>query len=57
MKIELSDPKKVLQFSIILQNIRAYSEHVVINISKKGLFMQGMDASHCILFEIKLPQK
>ena len=54
MKIELSDPKKVLQFSIILQNIRAYSEHVVINISKKGLFMQGMDSSHCILFEIKL---
>jgi len=54
MKIELSDAKKVVQFSIILQNIRAYSEHVVMNISKDGLFMQGMDSSHCSFFEIKL---
>lgn len=54
MKIELSDPKKISQFSIILQNIRAYSEDVVINISNEGLFMQGMDMNHCSFFEIKL---
>ena len=54
MKIELSDPKKVLQFSIILQNIRVYSDHVVINITNEEMFIQGMDTSHCSFFEIKL---
>mgnify|MGYP000035070065 FL=1 len=54
MKLILSDPDKISQFAAIFQNLKAFSEHVVIYLSEEGLYMQGMESSHCSCFESRL---
>jgi len=54
MKLILSDPSKISQFAVIFQNLKAFSESVVIYVSEEGIYMQGMESSHCSLFESRL---
>ena len=54
MKLILSDQNKISKFSVIFQNLKAFSESVVIYLSEEGIYMQGMESSHCSLFESKL---
>lgn len=54
MKLVLNTPEKIMQFKVLFQNIKAFSEHVVLRLSKNGMYMQGMDATQCSCFESNL---
>jgi len=57
MKLILSNQDKISQFSVIFQNLKAFSDHVVLYISEEGLYMQGMESSHCSCFESRLTRE
>lgn len=42
-------------FKVLFQNIKTFADDVVIHFGPEGLYMQGMDASMCCCFELKLP--
>ena len=54
MKIVITDPRKVSQFSSILKNLKNFSQDIEIHIDENRLYAQGMDSSHCCLFELEL---
>ena len=54
MKIVITDPRKVSQFSSILKNLKNFSIDIEIHIDENRLYAQGMDSSHCCLFELEL---
>jgi len=54
MKLTLTDSKKVSQFSSILKNLKNFSGDIEIHLGLGGLYAQGMDSSHCCLFELEL---
>ena len=54
MKLVLTDSKKVSQFSSILKNLKNFSNDIEIHVDENRLYAQGMDSSHCCLFELEL---
>ena len=55
MKLVLSNETRAAQFAVLLQNLKLFSEHVVLYLSdEKGIYIQGMDSSHCSCFEAQL---
>jgi len=54
MKLTLTDSKKVSQFSSILKNLKNFSGDIEMHLDKGRLYAQGMDSSHCCLFELEL---
>lgn len=54
MKLILSNQDKISQFIVIFQNLKAFSDHVVLYVSEEGLYMQGMEMSKCSCFESRL---
>lgn len=54
MKLVLTDSHKVSQFSSILKNLKNFSGDIEIHINQDKLYAQGMDSSHCCLFELEL---
>jgi proliferating cell nuclear antigen PCNA len=54
MKLILSNQDKISQFIVIFQNLKAFSDHVVLYLSEEGLYMQGMEMSQCSCFESRL---
>tara|TARA_B110000046_G_scaffold184881_2_gene224687 strand:+ start:1607 stop:2416 length:810 start_codon:yes stop_codon:yes gene_type:complete len=54
MNIVLSDPTKVMQFVSIMKNLKNFSQDVEFVVSENGVYTQGMDSSHCCLFEMIL---
>ena len=54
MKLVLTDSRKVSQFSSILKNLKNFSGDIEIHINQDKLYAQGMDSSHCCLFELEL---
>ena len=54
MKLVLTDSHKVAQFSSILKNLKNFSGDIEIHINENKLYAQGMDSSHCCLFELEL---
>lgn len=54
MKLILSNPDKISKFAVIFQNLKAFSDHVVLYLGVDGLYMQGMESSHCSCFESRL---
>ena len=54
MKLQLDNKERITQFNVLFQNLKAFSEHVILNTSKTGIFMQGMDSSQSSCFEAKL---
>ena len=54
MKLILSEQEKITQFAVIFQNLKAFTEHAVLYLSEEGLYMQGMEPSHCSCFESRL---
>jgi len=54
MKIVITDSRKVSQFSSILKNLKNFSLDIEIHIDEHRLYAQGMDSSHCCLFELEL---
>ena len=54
MKLTLTDSKKVSQFSSILKNLKNFNNDIEIHVDENRLYAQGMDSSHCCLFELEL---
>ena len=54
MNIVLKETTKVVQFSSIMKNLKNFSQDVEFVVSENGVYTQGMDGSHCCLFEMIL---
>jgi proliferating cell nuclear antigen PCNA len=54
MKIVLTDSKKVAQFTSILKNLKNFSSDIEIHVDETRMYAQGMDGSHCCLFELQI---
>jgi len=54
MKLVITDSRKVSQFSSILKNLKNFSLDIEIHVDGERLYAQGMDSSHCCLFELEL---
>ena len=39
MKVKLTTKERITQFNVLFQNLKAFSEHVILHVSKKGIFM------------------
>jgi len=54
MKLVISNKKKFKIFSNVFRYLPVFMDTVNINITNKGMYMQGMDTSQVCLFELKL---
>ena len=54
MKLVITDSRKVSQFSSILKSLKNFSLDIEIHVDGERLYAQGMDSSHCCLFELEL---
>ena len=54
MKIVITNKKKFKIFSNIFRYLPVFMDTVNINVTDKGIYMQGMDTSQVCLFELKL---
>ena len=54
MNIEISNPKKVIQFAVIFSNIKNILSEVTFYFTEDGLYIQGMDSSQISLVELNL---
>lgn len=54
MKLIISTPKKVSNFATIFNNLKQFSDTMVIYLNEEKFYMQGLDGCHCCLFECKL---
>ena len=57
MNIEIQDKSKAESFCNIFQVVKTFSEHVNLTINDEKLYVQSMDASHIVIFEIHLPKE
>ena len=55
MKISIDSGSKCEIFVILFQQLKQFAEHINIIIDADKLFIQGMDSSHIIIFELSLP--
>tara|TARA_B100001059_G_scaffold232010_1_gene269023 strand:+ start:5472 stop:6239 length:768 start_codon:yes stop_codon:yes gene_type:complete len=54
MDIEISNPRKVIQFAVIISNLKHILSEVTFYFTEDGLYIQGMDSSHISLAELNL---
>lgn len=54
MEIEISNPKKVIQFAVIFSNLKHILSEITFYFTEDGLYFQGMDSSHISLVELNL---
>lgn len=54
MKILIKDNSKTNKISIIFNNLKHFSDSIVLNFNENGVYIQGMDSSHICLFECKI---
>ncbi len=57
MNIQIHDKSKAEAFCNIFQHVKVFAEHVNLTITDEKFFVQSMDSSHIVIFEIHLPKK
>ena len=57
MNIEIHDKTKIDAFCNIFQHVKLFTEHVNLTTNDDKLYVQSMDASHIVIFEIHLPKE
>jgi proliferating cell nuclear antigen PCNA len=57
MKITIQTQQKADQFATIFQHLKLLTDHVNMNFTNEGLYMQCLDNNHCCLFECNLASK
>ena len=55
MNIEIHDSAKAQKFSNIFQHIKLFTDSINLTFDGKQLYVQAMDSSHIVIFEIYLP--
>jgi len=56
MDIEIRDKTNADAFCSIFQHVRLFSDHINITFNETQLYVQSMDSSHIVIFEIHLPK-
>jgi proliferating cell nuclear antigen PCNA len=54
MKLVINNSVKATKFSNIFNNLKYFTETMNLHFSENGLYVQGMDKTHCCLFEFKI---
>jgi proliferating cell nuclear antigen len=54
MKFIISDSKKALKFTTIINHLKQFTSNLLIHLKPEGLYIQCLDDSHCCLFECEL---
>ena len=54
MEIKLFDPKKISIFESIFKNLKNIIKECCIEFNEEGLYIQGMDTTHALLFELNI---
>ena len=54
MIVTISDPEKFSKFSIIFNNMKNFTNTIVLNMNDEGLYTQGLDSGNVCLFECKI---
>ena len=54
MKLVINNSVKATKFSNIFNNLKHFTETMNLHFSENGLYVQGMDKTHCCLFEFKI---
>ena len=54
MEFSISDVKKVVQFTIIINNLKNILDDINFHFNENGLYFQGMDSGHISLVEMFL---
>ena len=54
MKLLIKDSAKASKLQCLISILRQFAESISLNINITGLYAQGMDKSHCCLFEFNL---
>jgi len=54
MKITIENPQKADKFATIFQYLKLLTDHINLNFSATGIYMQCLDNNHCCLFECEL---
>ena len=57
MNIEIHDKTKADTFCNIFQHAKVFAEHINITFNDTKLYVQSMDSSHIVIFEIHLPKE
>jgi len=54
MKLVISNSLKANKFSNVFNNLKNFTDALNMHFSEDGLYVQGMDKSHCCLFDLKI---
>ena len=54
MKLVIANKKKAQIFTAIFQNLNKFTADINIHFREDDFYIQGMDTSHCSMFEITL---
>lgn len=57
MKLVIASKKKANVFTAIFQNLNKFTVDININFKEDEMYIQGMDSSHCSMFEICLKKE
>ena len=57
MKLVIASKKKANVFTAIFQNLNKFTVDININFKEEEMYIQGMDSSHCSMFEINLKKE
>ena len=57
MNVEIHDKTKAESFCNIFQHAKVFAEHINITFNETKLYVQSMDSSHIVIFEIHLPKE
>jgi proliferating cell nuclear antigen PCNA len=57
MRAVISDAKKCVKFTALFNNLKQFTNNILLNFKKDGIYIQCLDDSHCCLFEANLASK
>jgi len=57
MKLIINDKSKCNKFAILIQHLTQFTETINITFAKNGMYFQGLDGTHCCLFECRVTKE
>ena len=57
MRATIYDSKKSVKFTALFNHLKQFTNNILLNFRKDGLYIQCLDDSHCCLFESNLSSK
>ena len=55
MDIEIHDNNRAETFTTLFQHVKLFTDHINITFSEREMYIQAMDSSHIVIFELHLP--